>query len=217
MLNRLLLTKNKIRKLTPGPAGAASRFSWVGLSFLLTLLLATAGLGTEDTAAEPNITSKDNVTRLSPDAFAELPLEIREALKTRGCTIPQAYVPESPHNVIQARFTKADTLDIAVLCSRDQKSSILVFLGGLAEEMKELASEPDRMFLQGGVDGDIWFSRRIDVISPQTIRKYLEWHGDEVPDLPPLDHDGIDDNFVGKASVIWYWREGQWMGLPGAD
>ena len=31
------------------------------------------------------------------------------------------------------------------------------------------------------------------------------------------DHDGIDDAFLEKASVTWYWDNGRWMQLQGAD
>ena len=37
------------------------------------------------------------------------------------------------------------------------------------------------------------------------------------PKPPPLDHDGINDMFVGKASVVWYRYQGRWLQLTGAD
>ena len=37
------------------------------------------------------------------------------------------------------------------------------------------------------------------------------------PQPPPLDHDGINDIYVEKASVVWYWYRGKWLHLQGAD
>ncbi len=224
MLIRLLLTKDKISRLISASIGMSNLPRMAGLCILAAILPAAVVLGTQETAGSLSSASEDNVTRLSPDAFDELPGVVREDLKKRGCTIPQAFHPKSLNNVILGRFTQAKTQDIAVLCSRQQISSILVFRSGLVERVDELAPQPDRSYLQEAAAGSrhYYFSRRIVVASPQTIRRYHEWYEDiELPvppiDLPPLDHDGIDDNFLEKASVIWYWREGQWMGLPGAD
>jgi hypothetical protein len=35
----------------------------------------------------------------------------------------------------------------------------------------------------------------------------------EVP--PPIDHDCIDDAFLEKASITWYWHDGDWVQLQG--
>jgi hypothetical protein len=32
-----------------------------------------------------------------------------------------------------------------------------------------------------------------------------------------IDHNGIDDAFLEKASITWYWYKGRWMQLQGAD
>lgn len=37
------------------------------------------------------------------------------------------------------------------------------------------------------------------------------------PPLPGLDHDGIESHILGKASVILYRHQGQWLRLQGAD
>ena len=164
--------------------------------------------------------------RLAPDAFDNLPVEIQNELTARGCTIPQTFYARYPQdskgvvqdNVIQGSFTQADQTDIAVLCSRKRASSILVFRGGAAAEVDELASEPDVHYLQGIVNGEIGFSRALGAASPEYIRscyEALEAHG--VPEPPPLDHEGIEDHFVGKASTIWFWEGGKWLRLAGAD
>jgi hypothetical protein len=37
------------------------------------------------------------------------------------------------------------------------------------------------------------------------------------PEPPPIDHHGIDDAFLEKASVTWYFHQGKWLQLTGAD
>lgn len=168
----------------------------------------------------------EETVRLAPDAFDNLPVEIQHELTARGCTVPQTYFAEYPQvsedleqdNVIRGNFTQAGQTDIAVLCSRKRVSSILVFRRGAAAEVDELASEPDSRYLQGIGNGRIGFSRLLGVATPEYIRscyEALKEHG--VPEPPPLDHEGIEDNFLEKASNIWYWHDGKWLGLAGAD
>lgn len=168
----------------------------------------------------------EETVRLAPDAFDNLPAEIQDELTVRGCTVPQSFFAEypqvsedvEPDNVVRGNFTQAGQTDIAVLCSRKRVSSILVFRGGSALEVDELASEPDARYLQGIGNDRIGFSRLLGVAPPEYIRscyEALEEHG--APEPPPLDHEGIEDYFVEKASTIWYWYGGKWLSLAGAD
>ena len=153
--------------------------------------------------------------RLHPDAFSVLPPSIREVLVRLDCTIPQTYEDERPHNVVSGRFMSPTGIDWAVLCSRDRISAILVFPGGAPESPIELAPAPDVNYLQGIGGTAIGFSRDVTVARPQSIRANYQAHGGETP--PPLDHDGIDNAFVGKASHVFYWYSGRWLELTGSD
>jgi hypothetical protein len=154
--------------------------------------------------------------RLKPSAFPELPVTVRRYLERRGCEIPQAFSDKAPHNVVRGRFTSASQSDIAVLCSTGRVSTVLVFRGGNTSAVAELAQRPDEIFLQvvdaGGVVG---YSRALGVASPSYIREHHAAYGGPTP--PPMDHDGINDIFVEKASVVWYWYRGRWLQLQGAD
>ena len=79
----------------------------------------------------------------------------------------------------------------------------------------ELASAPDLNYLQDIGGGVLGFSRALGVASPRYIQERYEVYGGLEP--PPLDHDGVNDAFVEKGSVVWYWYEGQWLQLTGAD
>jgi len=153
--------------------------------------------------------------RLRPAVFSDLPTPIRQSLERRGCTVPQLHAVEAPHNVIRGHFTSAAQIDVAVLCSKARVSSILVFRGGSTTDVAVLASSPDKDFLQGLGPGVIGYSRSLDAVGPKYIQDhYLRYGG---PKPPPLDHDGIDDGFDGKASVVRYWYRGHWLQLTGAD
>jgi hypothetical protein len=154
--------------------------------------------------------------RLKPSAFPELPATVRRYLERRGCEIPQTFSNKAPHNVVRGRFTSATQMDIAVLCSKARVSTLLVFRGGRTSGVTELAEQPDEELLQvvdGG--GRIGYSRALGVARPSYIREHHSAYGGPKP--PPMDHDGINDIFVEKASVVWYWYRGRWLQLQGAD
>jgi hypothetical protein len=154
--------------------------------------------------------------RLRPTAFASLPSRVRQELERRGCTVPQSYSESAPHNVIRGRFTSGGHTDIAVLCSKERASSILVFRGGSTANVAELARKPDVHFVQvAAASGAVGYARALGTAEPKEIQEHHQRYGGPAP--PPLDHDGIEDIFVGKASVVWYWSGGRWRQLQGAD
>ena len=178
---------------------------------LLASALASSTLGGQDFAR-----ADAETVRLKPAVFAGLPPHVRQELERRGCVVPQSYPDRVPHNVVRGRFTSVAQTDIAVLCSRQRVSAILVFRGGTTDAVSELGERPDSDFLQvvaaGGVVG---FSRAVGIADPKYIQEHHRRYGGPTP--PRLDHDGINDIFVGKASVVWYWSGGTWLQLQGAD
>jgi hypothetical protein len=153
--------------------------------------------------------------RLKPAAFATLPVTVRSYLEQRGCAIPQSVFDKTPHNVVRGRFTAATRTDIAILCSIDKVSTVLVFPGGGTSEVLELARRPDKGFLQVVKPGVVGYARVLGVADRRYIRKHHAAYGGLQP--PALDHDGINDTFVEKASVVWYWYQDKWLKLQGAD
>jgi hypothetical protein len=155
------------------------------------------------------------ITRLSPNAFSELPRQVMRKLLSLGCTIPQARGISDQHNVIKGKFQRRKQTDWAVLCSRKRISSILIFWKGSAD-FSEIARAPDRVFLQT-IDGagTIGFSRAISSADKSYIMEhYREYHG---PRPPPISHQGIDDGFLEKGSTIHYYYGRKWRELQGAD
>ena len=59
------------------------------------------------------------------------------------------------------------------------------------------------------------YSREISAVNKRFIlRHYRAYDG---PRPAPIDHNGIDDAILEKASITWYWHDGKWMQLQGAD
>jgi hypothetical protein len=157
----------------------------------------------------------NEIRRLPPSAFTILPRAIIEDLNRRQCTIPQIDGDAEPHNVIKGSFTGKGQTDWAALCSRGGESSILVFKGGSTRDISQLANEPDKGSLQVITDGRIGYSRMISPADGANILRHYEAYGGPKP--PPIDHQGIEDIFVEKASVILYFYQGSWLRLTGAD
>ena len=182
----------------------------------LCLILAAVPLAVEVVAQDRWAVADVSTVRLSSTAFSRLPNNVARYLSAQGCTIPQTYLENKPHNVISGEFTKRGQLDWAVLCSRNGESSILVFKGGSTKHVSAIARQPDSNYLQTITEGGkIGFSRLIGVVGRDVILKhYREFRGRKPP---PLRHQGIDDAFAEKASAVHYYYRGKWIRLKGAD
>ena len=155
------------------------------------------------------------IVRLSPTAFPELPGNVFRELQHRGCRIPQSAYTKKPHNVIKGEFAKPGQTDWAVRCSIKGFSSILVFWNGSEKNPAELARFEDRIYLEGIDQNTIGFARSIAAVGRDFIMRHYNAYGGPKP--PPIDHQGIDDAFLEKASVTWYFHNGKWLKLTGAD
>jgi hypothetical protein len=100
------------------------------------------------------------------------------------------------------------------LCSRERRSAILVFHGGHSAQVDELASEADSQYLQQVSDRGIGYSRLLSVAPSKVIRRHIP-HGNQPS--PAIDHDGIEDAFIEKGSVLWYYSGEKWIRFAGAD
>jgi beta-lactamase regulating signal transducer with metallopeptidase domain len=160
------------------------------------------------------------IRRVSPEAFPKLPPDIRTELRNRGCLIPEqtAINEEAPvqrQNVIEGEFFEKGKTSFAVLCSVNESSSILVFRDASDRHPDELAKSEDKNQLQGIGNGEIAYSRLIQAVDSKFILDHYRAYGG--PEPPPLDHQGIDDAFLEKASVTYYCYRGEWRKLTGSD
>jgi hypothetical protein len=188
---------------------------------LLRLVLALAtvagsGLAQSPTDFERLVEAADlQVVRLSPAAFPELPKNLLADLERRGCTIPQVPMIQGRHNVIRGQFAKPGQTDWAVLCSVGRVSTILVFWNASEINPGQLAETKDMDRLQGWGDDKVVYSRAITAVGNAFIMEHHRGFGGPQP--PPIDHQGVDDAFFGKASAVNYLYRGKWLQLQGAD
>ena len=155
------------------------------------------------------------ILSVPPDAFAQLPDAIISTLRSLGCTIPQPSASGPPRNVIRGDFFAPGQVGWAVLCGSGGFSSILVFRDDLDAHPEELARSEDKGYLQDVGNDKIEYSREITAVDRKFIMTHYRAYGG--PEPPPIDHQGIDDAFLEKASVTYYWYEGKWLRLQGAD
>jgi hypothetical protein len=161
-------------------------------------------------------TLADSLTlRLQPSAFPQLPKGIVNYLEKEGYTIPQCCQDSNPHNVISGFFAKAAQRDWAVLASRNRVSAILVFWNGSDRQPAVVDPVRDRSFLQQIREDSVGFSRTISVAHKDFIVRHLDSYEGTKP--LPIDHEGIEDTFVDKASGVHYYDKGKWLQLPGLD
>ncbi len=159
------------------------------------------------------------IVRLPPAAFPMLPKSIVGELQRRGCMIPQETFSKTPNNVVSGEFAKRGQKDWAVLCSVKGASSILVFWNGSARNPADLGAADDmRNYLQGVWPWAETKSDTPEALPPQGskfINDHYQAYGGPKP--PPIDHDGIDDAFLEKGSVVQYFSNGKWVQLTGSD
>lgn len=156
-----------------------------------------------------------SVPKLAPSTFPELSTAIVSALEDRDCAIPQTYYVSGPQNVISGHFASADTVQIqwAVLCTAADTSEIVI-VDASAEQLLAFQRTPDRQWLQDVGGDQIGYSRLLRTISRDQIVNRV---GAPNGGMPAIAHDGIEEVFTEKGSVVWYWDRGSWMALPGVD
>lgn len=142
------------------------------------------------------------IRMLPVTAFADLPPAITGVLRSRNCTVPQASA-EGARNVVRGAFFAAGELGWAVLCSVGGSTSLLAFRndGDTSPLVVTTRSE----------DGQ----HEISAVGRDYIVEHYRAFGG--PEPPPITHQGINDAFVEKGSVVWYFHEGKWLQLQGAD
>ena len=180
----------------------------------LVLASALLGSGPRRLSAQEEWSAADRqIRRLAPVSFTKAPPKIIEALESRRCLVPQSPSDTTPHSVIKGSFVRAGQIDWAALCSRAHASTIVIIWGGPSDCSDEMEVRQDQSYLIKGTDGVIRYQRQIETIIPRRIKALFDRYGGDPP--PPLTHDGINDRFAGKGSVIRYCYEGKWRELTG--
>lgn len=176
----------------------------IALSVILVLSAEGAGHSLASWLAAPQM----QVKKLQPRDFPHLPPVIIRSLESRKCLIAQSGLKATPENVIRGSFKLSAQQDWAVLCSRNGTSSVLIFWGGSAKSVSEIAATKE-------TDGSC---RTIAAVGREYIlRHYRYYRLYGAPKPPPIKHQGIDDGDCEKASVVRYLYRRKWLKLQGAD
>ena len=155
------------------------------------------------------------IRRLSVDAFPELPPVVARVLRTRHCAVPQPSPDGAARNVIRGEFFAKGETGWAVFCSVNNTTALLAFRNDNDSNPHTVTTREDRGYVQGLHNGRIGYSRELVAVNRDFIMGHYRAYGG--PEPPPIDHQGIDDAFLEKASVTWYHHEGKWLQLAGAD
>ena len=179
------------------------------LILFLSLLSSTAAYADRWEEAEKGI------KKFKPSHFSHLPPHIEKKLQAIGCIVPQATMGKSPNNVIQGHFASKQSLDWAVLCSKNGKSTLHIIWEKNTPCPSAIEEFTDRTYLQDMGEGKIEFSRSLNVAKSEYISRQQKRYGGLSP--KKLDHEGIEDIFIEKASSVHYCEDGKWLKLTGAD
>jgi hypothetical protein len=148
------------------------------------------------------------IRRLPVSSFPDLPAEVADALRQRGCMIPQTYEAHHPENVVHGSLERAGSSDWAVLCSAQGTVSLLVFFGSDPAQPVLLASAEETERLQAhGTATVLGFNWAIDPASPEQIRE-AQSGLEHRP--PPVDHDALADSIIERRTVYHFHARNGW-------
>jgi hypothetical protein len=180
---------------------------------LVYVLAALCGLlpgcaAAQDQAADFE-TAARAASRLSPTAFSGLPAPVAAALVEARCAIPQYRFDGDSlaNNLLPGQFAAAGQLDYAALCSRDGHTALIVIWGGPSHCASNTKDAADVDAMTGAGEG-VFFSRRIESLTPQRARDFVWLAG---AGLQQLDHDGIVHSSGEYQTSILYCRRGEWI------
>jgi hypothetical protein len=155
------------------------------------------------------------IRRLGVEAFPELPGPVAGVLRARNCRVPQPSPDGTPRNVIRGEFFANGEAGWALLCSANNSTALLAFRNGRDTNPDTVATSQDRSYMQGPDGQEPAYSHQITAVGRDFIMRHYRAYGGPQP--PPIDHQGIDDAFLEKASVTCYFHNGKWLRLQGAD
>ena len=152
----------------------------------------------------------------TPDLFSSPRLSQAGRKTTAPATLSPPTYTKKANNVIRGEFARAGQTDWAVLCSVKGVSTILVFWNGSGNNPDALVPAADSNYVQGNGNGQWAYSRGIEPMGIEDIFRYHDLEHLGIP-LPPIYHQGINDFFEGKAFLVWYYYDGQWLKVAAGD
>jgi hypothetical protein len=171
------------------------------------LLVLHAALASAQLRSDP-----DSIRRLVPRAFRNVPEALQRDLEARACRVPQPWGERAVTNVIQGAFTAARVSEWAILCSLGDTSRILIYRmgpGRTAQLVDSLLPAADVDWMQGAGGNHLGYSRLLRTL-PLRITRAWRTDIDNHAIPQPVDHDAIEQVFVGKGAEAFYYAGGRW-------
>ncbi len=155
----------------------------------------------------------------SPSEFPELPQDFQKLLIRRGCQIPEPPDERAfgTKGVISGDFAQSGQTDWAVMCDKDDQTSVVVFW---AKPKKtdcdsELAKMGNSDYPEGHPPGIKPISssdilNTVQGVAERSPEAGGEMWGSPPPDYPNISHSGIMEPFDDKGLDFWYCSKGRW-------
>jgi hypothetical protein len=169
----------------------------------ITILFSTNIFTQEDNSFRSNIRRIKPSELVSSPNCPKMPKNISDYLESIGCEIPIPSFAQNQNsaNAFQISFLNERQNDWAVLCSRNDYSSILIFWRSSTKKIFEFAKYRDKDF----VDGTGYFrSIGKDIISKN--EKSRNVNGDIIFELKGW---GIDEDLPNRKAVVYHFHESQ--------
>ncbi len=158
----------------------------------------------------------ERIRRMGVEAFPELPAAVAGVLRSRGCQVPQSRLEGPGRNVVRGEFFAAGEMGWAVLCSVGRRTTLLAFRNDRDMEPAAVTVHEDDGYVAAPAVAEVGYAYDLSVVGRDYIVTHHRAYGGPEPPAT-IDHQGIDEGFLEKASVVWYSYQGAWLRLQGAD
>jgi hypothetical protein len=150
------------------------------------------------------------------EATATLPSAVRDAIAARGF---RPVPGRSECNVFRGQFARRGQYGWAVFCAGDSGSRLYVSVDDSGKDIELVESWPLQPTRSDSVARcDFWRA------TPRVVQDYVQHLKDEpgqgaevLPELAPIDHDGIEEGVGDVASLVYYRHGGRWLSFVGSD
>jgi len=158
------------------------------------------------------------VKERAPESIQQLPAGVRQDLVKRHCLVPKYVGDAGAIDVAYANghFRSGSSVDYAIVCHvpAQKSQNVLVYSNSDGVWNGEIIE-------RGTFDPAPRVDKCEATVGVATTKYILDharaYAPEELKHLPRLDHNGVDVGICGKASVIYYFDQGRWLTLQGAD
>ena len=153
-----------------------------------------------------------------PESIQQLPTGIRRDLVKRQCLVPKykGDTRSEDSAYTMGHFRSGISVDYAVVCHIPARKVQEVLVYSNAEGVWN-GEVIDRGAFDPAPHADKC-EARVGVATPKFILDHaLAYAPERLKSLPQIDHDGVDLEACEKVSVVYFFHQGKWLQLQGAD